>query len=133
MSFIRSMPPAPNCGVVSPITESLRPAIGLSKEMADEARRLKRRDHALTISEIGCRLGGVADEAVRQALATMRTHTNGSTRRTLNIGILEYQFVEAHKLGNEPTWQTVNRLLNELITLRVENLVLKARLDPGHN
>ena len=133
MSFIRSTPPAPNCGVVSPLTEALRPSISLSTEMADEARRLKRRDHARTTAEIADRLGGVLEEAVRQALATMRTQASRPTRRTLNIGVLEHQFVEAHRLGGEPIWQTVNRLLNELITLRVENLVLKARKGLADN
>lgn len=127
MSFIRSKPPAPNCGVVSPLTEVLRPPIGLSKDMADQVRRLKRRDHTLTSAEIAARLGGVLEEAVRQALATMRTKVSRPTRRTLNIGVLEHQFVEAHRLNGEPIWQTVNRLLNELIMLRTENLVFRAR------
>ena len=131
MSFIKSKPPAPNCGMVLPLTEALRPSIGLSKDMADQARRLKRRDHTLTTAEIAARLGGMSEEAVRQALATMRTRASRPTRRTLNIGILEYQFVEAHTLSGEPIWQTINRLLNELITLRVENLVLRARKGPA--
>lgn len=126
MSFIRIEPPAPNCGMVSPLTEVLRPPIGLSKDMVDQARRLKRHDHTLTTAEIATRLGGVSEEAVRQALATMRTRAKRPTRRTLNIGVLEHQFVEAHRLS-EPIWQTVNRLLNELITLRTENLVLRAK------
>ena len=130
MSFIRSTPPAPNCGVVSPLTEVLRPPIGLSEDMADQARRLKRRHHTLTMAEIAVRLGGVPEEAVRQALATMRTRASRPTRKTLNIGVLEHQFVEAHMLSGEPIWLTVNRLLNELITLRAENLVLRARKGP---
>jgi hypothetical protein len=131
MSFIRSSPPASNCGLVSPLTEALRPFIGLSKDMADEARRLKRRNHTLTTAEIAVRLGGVSEEAVRQALATMRTRASRPTRKTLNIGVLEHQFVEAHRLGGEPIWRTMNRLLNELITLRAENLVLRARKGPA--
>lgn len=127
MSLIMPRPPAPNCGEVSPLTEALRPFIGLPKEMADQARRLKRRYHALTTTEIAARLGGVSEQAVRQALATMRTRASGPTRRTLNVGVLEYEFVEAHRLPDEPLWQTVNRLLNELIALRTENVVLKAR------
>lgn len=131
MSFIRSRPPAPNCGVVSPLTEALRPPIGLSKDMADQARRLKRRDHTLTTAEIATKLGNVSEEAVRQALATMRTRARRPTRRTLNIGVLEHQFVEAHSLSGEPIWRTVNRLLNELIMLRAESLVLRARKGPA--
>jgi len=117
MSFIKSMPPAPNCGAVSPLTEALRPSIGLTKEMADQARRLKRRDHTLTTVQIAAKLGGVPEQAVRQALATMRTKAKRPTRRTLNVGVLEHQFVAAHRLGGEPIWQTVNRLLNELYHL----------------
>jgi hypothetical protein len=109
---------------VSPLTEALRPAIGLSKEMAERARRLKKRDHALTTAEIAVRLGDVSEEAMRQALATMRTRTRRPSRKTLNI---EHQFVEAHTRSGEAIWQTVNRLLNELIGLRAENLVLRAR------
>lgn len=131
MSFIRSMPPAPNCGVVSPLTEALRPPIDLSIDMATSARRLKRQDHTLTAAEIAVRLGGASEEAVRQALATMRTRVSRPTRRTLNIGVLEHQFVGAHRLNSEPIWRTVNRLLNELITLRAENLVLRARKYPA--
>lgn len=131
MSFIRSKSPAPNCGVMSPLTEVLRPPVGLSNDMADQARRLKRRGHTLTTVEIAARLGGVSEEAVRQALATMRTRASRPTRRTLNIGVLEHQFVEAHRLHGEPIWRTVNRLLNELITLRTENLVLGARKGPA--
>ena len=112
---------------MSPLTEALRPHIGLSKDMANQARRLKRRDHTLTTTEVAARLGGVSEEAVRQALGTMRTRASRPTRRTLNIGVLEYRFVETHRLGGEPTWQTVNRLLNELIVLRTENLILRAR------
>ena len=92
---------------------------------------MKRRDHTLTTTTIAARLGGVPEEAVRQALATMRTRAPRPTRKTLNVGVLEYQFVGAHSLGDEPTWKTVNRLLNELIALRAENLVLRARIGPA--
>jgi hypothetical protein len=133
MSFIESRPPAPNCGAVAPLTEALRPAVELTKEQAAHARRLKRRDHGLTAAEIAARLGGAPDEVVLRALATIRTRVRRPTRRTLNVGVLEHQFVEAHRQNGEPVWRTMDRLLNERIALRTENLVLRARTDAaGH-
>lgn len=127
MSAISLIPPAPNCGDISPLTETLRPPVGLSREMATEARRLKRHDHKLTPTAIAIRLGGAPTEAVRQALATIRTTVKRPTRRTLNIGVLEHEFVMSHRIGEEPLWRTANRLFNELIQLRTENFVLLAR------
>jgi hypothetical protein len=63
----------------------------------------------------------VADEdSVRQALEAMRTPTPNPSRKTLNVTVAAQAFVVAEATPDEPYWQTVDRLFEEL-TFRRSN------------
>ena len=53
----RGTPPAPSCGATSPYTTVLRPPVGLSREVCEAARRLKKRHPDATPAEIAEQLG----------------------------------------------------------------------------
>ena len=113
-SFAGGNPPGPHAGDMSPLTELLRPALGLSSDQCHEARRLRRAGRS--IKDIATEFG-TAEENVREALAAMRTRKVNATRRTLNVTLAAHEFVSREAVMDEPRWQTIDRLLIEL-TLR---------------
>jgi hypothetical protein len=115
MLFAKGMRPTPDAGDMSPLTEMLRPPIGLTPEQCARARRLRRRQKE--IAEIAVRIGATEDQT-RQALATMRTRKLQATRRALNVTIAAHRFVVGEALKGEPCWETVDRLLGELAIRR---------------
>ena len=50
----------------------------------------------------------------------MRSRRPETTRGTLNVTLAAHRFVLAERLGEEPLWQTVDRLVDELIRRRAE-------------
>ena len=48
----------------------------------------------------------------------MRSPRPESTRGTLNVTLAAHRFVMAERQGEEPLWQTMDRILDELIRLR---------------
>jgi hypothetical protein len=117
-------PPSPNCGEMSPLTEAVRPFVQLTKEQCVVARRLRRTGYE--VEAIAANLS-VSVEAVLQALAPMRMHNPAASRATLNVTLATHDFVMHQRLGNEPVWSTTGRLLTELVMLRAEVIVLRAR------
>ncbi len=111
MSFTGGQPPGPHAGDMSPLTEALRPPIGLSPDQCTTARKLRRRGRDL--EEIAASLE-VPEEVVRQALATMRTRKQAASRRSLNVTLAAHEYVTGEAGEGEACWETVDRLLVEL-------------------
>lgn len=62
----------------------------------------------------------MALEEVEKALVQMRSRRPETTRGTLNVTLAAHRFVLAERQGDEPLWQTMDRLVDELIRLRAE-------------
>jgi hypothetical protein len=114
MAF-KGKPPGSGSGEMSRRTVALRPAIGLSPRQREEARRLRRVGHepARIAEAIGAPL-----EEVEKALVQMRMPRPETTRGTLNVTLAAHALVMKERQGNEPLWQTMDRLLDELLRHR---------------
>lgn len=119
MAF-RGKAPGSGAGDISKRTEALRPALLLTpKEIAD-ARRLRRGGAAP--EQIAALLAKPLEE-VERALLQMRMPRPETTRGTLNITLAAHRVVLAERQGDEPLWQTFDRLVDELLRLRSEAAV----------
>lgn len=116
MAF-KGKPPGTGSGEMSRITQALRPSIALTDQEARKARTLRRQGQAP--SAIATKLGLPAEE-VEKVLLQMRNPRPETTRGTLNVTLAAHRFVLAEQLGEEPMWQTMDRLLDELIRRRAE-------------
>ena len=116
MAF-KGKPPGSGSGEMSRRTQALRPAIALTPQEAAKARSLRRRGEA---PEAIAGHFGVPIEEVEKALVQMRSPRPESTRGTLNVTLAAHRFVMGERQGDEPLWQTIDRLLDELIRLRAE-------------
>lgn len=114
MAF-KGLPPGTGSGEMSRRTEALRPTILLTPAQRAQARRLRRQ--GLEPAAIAERFG-VAPEEVDKALVQMRSPRPETTRGTLNVTLAAHRFVQAERQGEEPTWVTIDRLVDELIRLR---------------
>jgi hypothetical protein len=114
MTF-KGKPPGSGSGEMSLRTAALRPAIALAPPEAQKARALRRRGEAP--AAIATRFG-VPLEEVEKALVQMRSPRPETTRGTLNVTLAAHRFVLAERRGDEPLWQTMDRLLDELIRFR---------------
>ena len=113
----KGKPPGGGAGEMSHRTAALRPAMALTPEEAGKARALRRRGE--DPDAIAARFG-VSLEEVEKALVQMRSRRPETTRGTLNVTLAAHRFVLAERLGEEPLWQTVDRLVDELIRRRAE-------------
>jgi hypothetical protein len=116
MAF-KGKPPGSGSGEMSRRTQALRPAIALTPQEAAKARSLRRRGEA---PEAIASHFGVPIEEVEKALVQMRSPRPETTRGTLNVTLAAHRFVMGERQGDEPLWQTIDRLLDELIRLRAE-------------
>ncbi len=107
--------PGSGSGEMSRRTQALRPEIALSPAEAGKARTLRRQGAAP--AEIATRFG-VPVEEVEKALVQMRSPRPESTRGTLNVTLAAHRFILAERRGEEPLWQTMDRVVDELIRLR---------------
>ncbi len=123
MAF-RGKPPGSGSGEMSKRTEALRPAIALTPKQAAEARRLRRAGHAP--EQIADTLGLPAEE-VEKALVQMRSPRPETTRGTLNVTLAAHRLVMQERQGDEPLWQTMDRMLDELLRRRAEDEAARAR------
>ena len=114
MAF-KGKPPGSGSGEMSRRTQALRPSIALTPAEAGKARSLRRRGEAP--ADIAARFG-VPVEEVEKALVQMRSPRPETTRGTLNVTLAAHRFVMGERQGDEPLWQTIDRLLDELIKLR---------------
>ena len=124
MAF-KGKPPGSGSGEMSKRTEALRPTIALTSKQAAEARRRRRAGHAP--EAIADALGLPADE-VEKALVQMRSPRPETTRGTLNVTLAAHRLVMQERKGDEPIWQTVDRMLDELLRRRVEDETARARI-----
>jgi hypothetical protein len=107
--------PRPGSGEMSKRTEALRPSIMLSAKEVTEARRMRRSGaEAYDIAEI---LHKPLEE-IEKALVQMRMPRPESSRGTLNITLAAHRLVMQERRGDEPLWQTFDRMLDELLNLR---------------
>ena len=114
MAF-KGKPPGSGSGEMSRRTQALRPSIALTPAEAGRARSLRRRGDEP--AAIAARFG-VSIEEVEKALVQMRSPRPETTRGTLNVTLAAHRFVMGERQGDEPLWQTIDRLLDELIKLR---------------
>src|SRR3954452_13321942 len=111
----KGKPPGSGSGEMSRRTQALRPDIALAPKEAAKARALRR--HGEAPGDIA-RLFGVPVEEVEKALVQMRSPRPESTRGTLNVTLAAHRFVMAERQGEEPLWQTMDRIVDELMRLR---------------
>ena len=114
MTF-KGRPPGSGSGEMSRRTEALRPPIMLTKKEIAQARRLRRSGMAAE------RIASVLDspvEEVDKALVQMRMPRPETTRGTLNVTLAAHRVIAAERRGDEPTWQTMDRIIDELLRLR---------------
>ncbi|MDB5374807.1 MAG: hypothetical protein JWP04_3449 [Belnapia sp.] len=116
MAF-KGKPPGTGSGDMSRTTQALRPSIALTEQEARKARTLRRQGEAP--AAIAAKLGLALDE-VEKALVQMRNPRPETTRGTLNVTLAAHRFVLGERLGEEPLWQTMDRLLDELIRRRAD-------------
>ncbi|MCO6415892.1 hypothetical protein JYK14_06840 [Siccirubricoccus sp. KC 17139] len=113
----KGRPPGHGSGDISRRTQALRPALALTAAEAKRARALRRRGHAP--EEIAAHFK-VPVEEVEKVLLQMRSPRPESTRGTLNVTLAAHAFVMKERIGREPLWVTMDRLLDELIRLRAQ-------------
>ena len=96
-------------------TRRLRPFHGFTKAQVVQIRTLKKQgmDERGIATELG-----VDVHRVELALAALRTRRASPTRFTVNVGDGAHRFIRSEQRGTEPMWQTVDRLLTELQSLR---------------
>ena len=123
MAF-KGKPPGSGSGEMSRRTQLLRPAIAMSERQVTEARRLRRGGAE---PEAIAQAMGVPLDEVEKALVQMRSRRPETTRGTLNVTLAAHQLILAERVGDEPLWQTMDRLVNELLRLRAEAPARKRR------
>jgi hypothetical protein len=114
MTF-KGKPPGSGAGDMSRRTAALRPEIALTPDEAGKARALRRR--GAEPEEIAERFGVPVTE-VEKALVQMRSPRPETTRGTLNVTLAAHRLVMTERVGDEPLWRTMDRLLDELLRLR---------------
>ena len=107
--------PGSGAGDISRRTELLRPAILLSPREVTEARRMRRA--GVEADAIAAVLGKPLDE-IEKALVQMRMPRPETTRGTLNVTLAAHRVVIAERRGDEPLWQTFDRIIDEFLQLR---------------
>jgi hypothetical protein len=113
----KGRPPGTGSGEMSRRTAALRPQIALTSSQAAAARRMRRRGHE---PEAIAAHFEVAPEEVEKALLQMRSPRPETTRGTLNVTLAAHRFIMQERQGNEPIWQTVDRIVDELLRLRTQ-------------
>lgn len=116
MAF-KGKPPGSGSGEISRRTRLLRPAIALSDSQVTEARRRRR---AGAEPDAIAAIMGFPLEEIEKALVQMRSPRPETTRGTLNVTLAAHRVVMNERIGNEPLWQTMDRLVNELLRLRAD-------------
>jgi hypothetical protein len=126
MAAFHGKPPGGAAGEMSRRTEILRPAIALRPAQVAEARRLRRL--GAEPEQIATALG-VATEEVEKALVQMRSPRPETTRGTLNVTLAAHKVFLQERIGDEPLWKTVDRVIDELLQLRAEKATSSTRSE----
>ena len=112
----RGKAPGPGSGEMSKRTEALRPAILLSPKEISAARRLRRA--GVEVAVIAEKMEKPLEE-VEKALVQMRMPRPETSRGTLNVTLAAHRLVMKERRGDEPLWQTFDRVMDEFLSLRV--------------
>lgn len=107
--------PGSGSGEMSRRTQLLRPSIALSDKQVSEARRMRRagaEPEAIAVAM------GLPQDEVEKALVQMRSARPETTRGTLNVTLAAHRLIMKERVGDEPIWQTMDRILDELLRLR---------------
>jgi hypothetical protein len=115
MSGFRGKAPGAGSGEMSLRTQALRPSIALDAREQTKARKMRR--GGAEPSEIAVILG-VPVEEVEKALVQMRSPRPETTRGTLNVTLAAHKMIMQERVGDEPIWQTIDRMLDELLRRR---------------
>ncbi len=107
--------PGSGSGEMSRRTQLLRPSIALSNKQVTEARRQRRA--GAEPDAIAAAMGLPLDE-VEKALVQMRSPRPETTRGTLNVTLAAHRLIMKERVGDEPIWQTMDRMVDELLRLR---------------
>ena len=107
--------PGSGSGEMSRRTQLLRPSIALSAKQVSEARRMRRA--GAEPDAIAAAMALPLDE-VEKALVQMRSARPETTRGTLNVTLAAHRLIMKERIGEEPIWQTMDRMLDELLRLR---------------
>ena len=107
--------PGSGSGEMSRRTQLLRPAIALSDKQVSQARRMRRA--GAEPDAIAAAMALPQDE-VEKALVQMRSARPETTRGTLNVTLAAHRLIMKERIGDEPIWQTMDRMLDELLRLR---------------
>ena len=127
MSGFRGKAPGAGSGEMSRRTQALRPAIALDAKEAAKARKLRRAGaEPAAIAEA---LGAPVEE-VEKALVQMRSPRPETTRGTLNVTLAAHRLIMQERRGDEPIWQTIDRMLDELLRLRSGVAAKRTRAPP---
>ena len=127
MAF-KGKPPGSGAGDISRQTEALRPPIMLTPQEVQQARAMRR--SGMEPTAIADRLAKPLDE-IEKALVQMRMPRPETTRGTLNVTLAAHRLVMKERQGDEPIWQTFDRMLDELLRLRAEMERRTPRRRPG--
>lgn len=107
--------PGSGSGEMSRRTQLLRPAIALSDKQVAEARRMRR---AGAEPDAIAAAMALPVEEVEKALLQMRSARPETTRGTLNVTLAAHRVIMRERVGEEPIWQTMDRIVDELLRLR---------------
>ena len=119
--------PGSGSGEMSRRTQMLRPSIALSVKQVSEARRMRRA--GAEPEAIAAAMALPLDE-VEKALVQMRSARPETTRGTLNVTLAAHRLIMKERAGDEPIWQTMDRLLDELLRLRTVAAPRKKAIAP---
>lgn len=128
MTRFKGEPPGSGSGEMSHRTEALRPAILLTPKQAAHARRLRRAGHA---PEQIAQALALPLEEVEKALVQMRSRRPETTRGTLNVTLAAHRVIMRERQGGEPIWQTMDRLVDELLRRRADDDARRKRRPPA--
>ena len=120
--------PGSGSGEMSRRTQLLRPTIALSDKQVTEARRLRRA--GAEPDAIASAMGLPLDE-VEKALVQMRSRRPETTRGTLNVTLAAHRLIMKERIGEEPIWQTMDRMVDELLRLRAAAANTARRKTPS--
>ena len=119
--------PGSGSGEMSRRTQMLRPSIALSAKQVSQARRMRR---AGAEPEAIAAAMELPQDEVEKALVQMRSARPETTRGTLNVTLAAHRLIMKERIGEEPIWQTMDRMLDELLRLRAVAVPRKKTSSP---
>jgi len=122
--------PGSGSGEMSRRTQLLRPAIALSDKQVTTARRMRRA--GAEPDAIAAAMELPVDE-VEKALVQMRSARPETTRGTLNVTLAAHRLIMKERVGDEPIWQTMDRMLDELLRLRTATAPRRKPASPAQD